>query len=262
MSAIIPTVFLVIGALALLAAIYFTWQSVRAALGVVEVGGGDTGGIERARLLERKEATLQGIADLRFEHEAGKIDDGDFEELYDQMRGEAKAILHALDDELGEYREQADQLIEEHLSGASGGKKKRKKGKQGKKAAKPKADKAELDAGEEGAASRALSSDDAPADPDEDEGEETDPTETDPGEGGRRRSRPATSESGSIDNHLLCPICMAPNAPESLHCCECHARVAPVPCASCETVNDADATFCKKCGAALEENEQLLEDES
>ena len=33
MSAIIPTVFLVIGALALLAAIYFTWQSVRAALG-------------------------------------------------------------------------------------------------------------------------------------------------------------------------------------------------------------------------------------
>jgi rRNA maturation endonuclease Nob1 len=44
---------------------------------------------------------------------------------------------------------------------------------------------------------------------------------------------------------------MAPNVPEAEFCVECRARVAPLRCAGCDTVNDADATFCKKCGASL-----------
>jgi len=41
--------------------------------------------------------------------------------------------------------------------------------------------------------------------------------------------------------------------PEAEFCCECSARVVPLECAACHTVNDADATFCKKCGAAIVE---------
>jgi len=46
---------------------------------------------------------------------------------------------------------------------------------------------------------------------------------------------------------------MAPNVPDAEFCCECSARVAPLECAACHTANDADATFCKKCGGELVE---------
>ena len=231
---IIPWFFLTLAAGGLLTALFFVWQSVRAALGVVEVGLSDDADRERARLLERKAALLDGIADLRFEHDAGKINAEDFAVVDAQMRAEAKEVLRALDEELEPYRAEAERLIEAHLAGSS----------------LPSLATLALDGR---SADRARESDSRL-------GSEAPKTARQPRDTGdseapvskpRRRSRPSMSDSGSRDNHLLCPTCMAPNVPDAEYCVECRARVAPLACRACETVNDADATFCKKCGAAL-----------
>lgn len=119
MSAVIPGFFMVLGAAGLLMALFFLWQSVRAALGVVQLGGAESLDRERARLLERKAALLDGLADLRFEHDAGKIDAADFAVVDAQLREEAKDVLKALDEELEPYRGQADAVIEAYLAGSS-----------------------------------------------------------------------------------------------------------------------------------------------
>ncbi len=226
MSAVIPGFFMVLGAAGLLLALYFVWQSVRAALGVVQLGGAESLDRERARLLERKAALLDGLADLRFEHDAGKIDAADFAVVDAQLREEAKDVLKALDEELEPYRGQADAVIEAYLAGSSlesmapaellAAQTKRR---------------ASAPEGTASAADGAVTAAPAPR--------------------RRRRGKPSASDSGSRDNHLLCPQCMAPNVPDAEFCCECSARVAPLECAACHTVNDADATFCKKCGGAL-----------
>ncbi|MCB9626059.1 MAG: zinc ribbon domain-containing protein [Sandaracinaceae bacterium] len=235
MNDVIPWFFLTLAAAGLLTALFFLWQSIRAALGVVEVGVGDNADRDRARLLERKAALVDGIADLRFEHDAGKITTEDFAVVDAQMRAEAKEVLRALDEELTPYRAEAERLIEAHLAGSS-----------------LSSDASGLLSGDgdaEGADTRRASSRpparraSVPA-PGEADADAAAPPR-------RRRSRPSASDSGSRDNHLLCPQCMAPNVPEAEFCVECQARVAPLPCGACETVNDADATFCKKCGAAL-----------
>ncbi|MCA9533524.1 MAG: hypothetical protein KC593_07600, partial [Myxococcales bacterium] len=115
MNDVIPWFFLTLAAAGLLTALFFLWQSIRAALGVVEVGVGDNADRDRARLLERKAALVDGIADLRFEHDAGKITTEDFAVVDAQMRAEAKEVLRALDEELTPYRAEAERLIEAHL---------------------------------------------------------------------------------------------------------------------------------------------------
>ncbi len=117
MNTVIPGFFVALGATALLAALFFLWQSIRAALGVVELGGAESLDFERARLLERKAALLDGLADLRFEHDAGKIDAADFATVDAQLREEAKDVLKALDEELEPYRAEAEAVIETYLAG-------------------------------------------------------------------------------------------------------------------------------------------------
>jgi hypothetical protein len=53
---------------------------------------------------------------------------------------------------------------------------------------------------------------------------------------------------------LPCPHCETSNEPDAAFCKKCRARLARVPCPACATSNDPDATFCKKCGASLGES--------
>src|SRR5579864_5919203 len=50
---------------------------------------------------------------------------------------------------------------------------------------------------------------------------------------------------------MLCEKCKYDNPADALFCMKCGAKVENR-CASCNTVNPADANFCRKCGGALE----------
>jgi hypothetical protein len=69
----------------------------------------------RLALLTEKEALLQEISDISFEHDAGKLSDSDFEELNAKLRAQARHVLHELDTGADEYRQEAEALIAERL---------------------------------------------------------------------------------------------------------------------------------------------------
>lgn len=69
----------------------------------------------RLALLSEKEALLQEIQDVTFEHDAGKLSDEDFEQLNAKLRAQARHVLHDLDAGAEGFREQAEALIAERL---------------------------------------------------------------------------------------------------------------------------------------------------
>jgi ribosomal protein L40E len=48
-----------------------------------------------------------------------------------------------------------------------------------------------------------------------------------------------------------CARCETSNEPDAEFCKKCGARLARLPCKSCAASNEPDAEFCKKCGASL-----------
>jgi hypothetical protein len=49
----------------------------------------------------------------------------------------------------------------------------------------------------------------------------------------------------------VCARCDTSNEPDAAFCKKCRGRLSRVACASCATSNEPDAAFCKKCGASL-----------
>lgn len=249
MSHALPTVFIALGGAGLLVAFFFVWQSLRAAFGVrapAQVGadGADAGPeTDRSRdeLKARQEALLEGLRDVMFDRDAGKLTEQDYEEQAGLLRAEVKQVMRKLDEGVAEFREAAEALVagaastqgqdagdasaKDAASKGSGGRnpksKKRKKVASGEKAAEASTDSEAAEGGETADAAR---------------------------ERRRKKRRSRSSGEWTTDDRLLCPQCMAPNDPDDEKCKECKARIAPMMCAACNTENDADATFCKKCG--------------
>ena len=69
----------------------------------------------RLALLTEKEALLQEIRDVAFEHDAGKLSDSDYEELNAKLRAQARHVLQDLDAGADGFRDRAEALIAERL---------------------------------------------------------------------------------------------------------------------------------------------------
>ena len=93
------------------------WLSLSLALSGEAAGGTRAQLTSEARLalLTEKEALLQELRDVAFEHEAGKLSDEDFEELNAKLRAQARHVLHALDASAEGFRDEAEALIAEKL---------------------------------------------------------------------------------------------------------------------------------------------------
>jgi hypothetical protein len=121
MSEALPTTLAVLAGLCLVLVLTTLWQSVR---GVLLGGGSQNQGTrtqaagERAGLLREKQELLQAIRDVRFEHELGKLSDGDCERLEARYRARAREVLEALDAQLAPHRDEARALLGERDAGA------------------------------------------------------------------------------------------------------------------------------------------------
>jgi ribosomal protein L40E len=69
----------------------------------------------------------------------------------------------------------------------------------------------------------------------------------------RAHKRLRTDEENRPAARLDCPKCETSNEPDATFCKKCGAKLGRLACASCATSNEPDATFCKKCGGSLTE---------
>lgn len=118
MPNLLPTLFIVLGAGALVLTLYWLWQSLRQALmhfAEAQVAAAEPGSPVRASLLAEKQSLLVAIKDLEAERDTGKLSEADFVELNARYRARAKSVLKALDSQLAPHREAAREL----LSGAT-----------------------------------------------------------------------------------------------------------------------------------------------
>jgi len=118
MADYLPWLFVVGASLAVVAALVSLWLSLSLALSDELVGGARAQLTTDARrdLLTEKEALLQEIRDIAFEHDAGKLSDTDYEEINAKLRAQARHILHELDAGAGLFRNEAEALIAERLA--------------------------------------------------------------------------------------------------------------------------------------------------
>ena len=113
MGALLPWLLILVAVAGLLGGLASLWLSLSLALsGEGAVGfGAAVSHSARLALLNEKEALLQEIQDVAFEHEAGKLSDADYEELNAKLRARARHVLQALDAEVEGFRAEAEALI-------------------------------------------------------------------------------------------------------------------------------------------------------
>jgi len=212
---VLPVLFIVLASAALFAALVALFVSLRASLaGPTGASSWSSGEPDRGALEDEKNALLRALKDLEYEHEVGKIDDEDYARLERAYRARAKDVLVELDRDLSPYLSRAEALAG---SGSADYRqpdpaKKKKKKKKGEVESESKPE-------SEGEGESTHESKSTPASKSELEG----------------KSEPESDgESESEPEPALEP-----------------AKLTPPVCPKCSTVNDVDASFCKKCATPL-----------
>lgn len=123
MPNLLPTLFIVLGAGALVLTLFWLWQSMRHAFAhagdVVHAGVISPGTRERAGLLAKKQALLLALKDLEAERDIGKLSEADFKELNARYRAQAREVLKKLDTQLEPHRQAARALLDGKVAAAA-----------------------------------------------------------------------------------------------------------------------------------------------
>ncbi|MGB5809330.1 MAG: hypothetical protein WBG86_02295 [Polyangiales bacterium] len=122
MSDILPWVFLIIAGGAMIAALVSLWVSLSYALSdeaLTDVRAQLTSDARNALIIE-KDALLQELRDIAFEHDADKLSDQDFGEINEKLRARARHVLHELDQGAEAFRDDAEALIAARLAKSEG----------------------------------------------------------------------------------------------------------------------------------------------
>ncbi len=123
MDAFLPGFFIFLSALSLVLVLLWLWQSLRGVLGTAAATtqASAIGVAERDSLLAEKNELLTAIRDIRFEHDLGKISDGDYQRMDKRYRARAREVLRELDAQVAPYRDEAVKLLGGEPAGAEGG---------------------------------------------------------------------------------------------------------------------------------------------
>ena len=226
-----PAVVLWFAFAALAGGILLFWESLRAVLDPnapgdeIAVEGRDR---NPSDLEDRKQAALQALRDIEFEHSIRRISDQDYAALKEQYRAEARAAMEAMDKGLGPYLARAEELMARAGGAtveATEGANRRKKGK-AKSAAETAVASAVAVPSDAVVMPRVSSATEASSE----SGEE-------PAAVASAAVVERASEPGDGDDADVAPVASAATDSRA--------------CTSCETRNDLDATFCKRCGTRM-----------
>lgn len=119
MSPIVPDIFIMLSAVALLLALIALWQSLRGLFSQeswsVSVDASDDYPDRKSVAFERQRLQ-QSIEDIANERDMGKLSQSDFETLDRTLRAREKEMLELLDAGEQSIREQARRLIEDYVT--------------------------------------------------------------------------------------------------------------------------------------------------
>lgn len=114
MPNLLPTLFIVLGACALVLTLFWLWLSLRQTFvhaAEAQVATPESGSSARAALLAEKQSLLVALKDLEAERDTGKLSEADFAELNARYRARARTVLQKLDAQLTPHREAARALL-------------------------------------------------------------------------------------------------------------------------------------------------------
>lgn len=250
MNEALPWIFAVAACGALGTALVALWASFRAAFGgavPIELSS-EVDHDARVRLLEEKESLLKNLSDLRFDHDAGKISDADFERLDGKLRERTKTVLRHLDADVEPFRAEAERLIAARLGGttrdpfrevAAEQRSSKGKGSQSEEVTTKKEKKDVRDAMLAALDLEPSARDAKPVDGGSSGETKKKDVDAIPAAQGAEPEPKETSSAASSD-------ASASNEPSN------DAASETKSCPSCATENDGDAVFCKKCGHRFE----------
>lgn len=209
-----PAVVLWFAFASLTGAVLLFWEALRTVLDPGAQGDASPAealALEDAELRAQKKAALRALKELEFEHSIRRISDGDYAELRERYRADARAAMEALDKGLGAYLDRAEELAVKELGVLEAG--------------------AAKGEGETESAKAEPSATTVPAAAEE--------------AGEKREEAPA--EKAAEAQTAKAPVDDTAKAAD-----EEKANDARRTCAKCETLNEPDATFCKRCGERME----------
>lgn len=121
MSQVLPPFFIVLAGLVLVLSIYAFWTSVRGLLQASAKAVTSTSVRSEARLalIDEKASLLKALRELQFERDMGKLSEQDYDALNTRYRMRAKQVLRELDQQLGDFQDKAQALVDNQLKGAS-----------------------------------------------------------------------------------------------------------------------------------------------
>jgi hypothetical protein len=121
MPNLLPTLFIVFGACALVVTLFWLWQSLRHTFAHAEEAqvAAETSSAPRAALLAEKKSLLMALKDLEAERDTGKLSEGDFVELNARYRQRARLVLKSLDGQIAPHRDAAKVLLKGALETAA-----------------------------------------------------------------------------------------------------------------------------------------------
>jgi hypothetical protein len=195
---------------------------------------------------EQKRAVLRALKDLEFERSVGKISEADYQAYSARYREEARRLIERVDASLGQARELAEKLLTERVQQSNlDAEEGRDRNDSEPERAKPKASASEQskqsvaahdgedeDDDDDDDDADHDDDDDADRDDDDDDGDDDDADHDDDDDDSDRKLTNAKPPTSASDTKA--------------------ARSASAPCRACDGSNDADAKFCKHCGAALD----------
>ncbi|MCB9612882.1 MAG: zinc ribbon domain-containing protein [Sandaracinus sp.] len=260
MTEALPWIFALAACGALGASLVALWASFRAAFGgavPIELSS-EVDHDARLRLMEEKDALLKNLADLRFDHEASKVGDADFERLDGKLRDRAKTVMRLLDADVEPFRAEAEKLIAGRLGAMTRDPFRQVAAEKRDAENEPRESEEVTTKKEKKEVRDAMLADlDAPKDP----------------KGGDREPEEITTkkEKKQVREALLADLdaktsddadaADAADA-EAANDATAEATSGSKACPSCETDNDTDAVFCKKCGHRFEEAEAASAEEA
>jgi hypothetical protein len=239
----ISAAILVLAGGTLLGVITLLWKSLQVLIGEAPLSLQSALDLSAATAAdEQKQAVLRALKDLEYERGLGKLSDEDYRELATRYRAEAKAVLRSIDDNLGPARLRAERIIEDRLGAKAPEKAKKKKKRPAPADDASAAEKADVAPGHDAT--------EAPRAKADDEAEGPTPTEASnaPAEASERRVEAATI-APRAETAEAAPEPSAANPSKAGASASADAKTV---CPTCSARNDADAAFCKACGARMQ----------
>jgi hypothetical protein len=224
---------LLLASLALALVIALLWSSVRNLTGDTPLSLDEALGLGApSPEEEQKRAVLRALKDLEYERSVGKISEADYRDYSARYREEARRLMQRVDASLAEARELAQKMLEERVAQAGIDAAVDPVGGKAVPATEPATTQSKSNEEDE-------DEDDAPNSKDTDEDEDEDEDEDD---------APDSEDTDDEDDEDD-----APDSESDEPVIETtHGKANKSACAACSGSNDADAKFCKHCGAALE----------